>query len=164
MDATEAYYFARSTGAGSSLGHSYGLGYRKWDSNHDYMSDTCTDLNSQNRIMLEVTKAGTEGVPVDLPTHLKEHLNTCAYCASGFPNWVTACAGMKRVKEETDLMERAALGDPSILRRQVKEGTALFRPPKSEDERGLMVIVGDRSPYDARRVRRLTRAEFDAYE
>ena len=71
---------------------------------------------------------------------------------------------MKRVKEETDLMERAALGDPSILRRQVKEGTALFRPPKSEDDLGLMVIVGDRSPYDARRVRRLTRAEFDAYE
>jgi hypothetical protein len=106
-------------------------------------------------------KAGTEGISVDLPAHLEEHLKSCLYCASMFPNWVAACSGMKHLKEETELMERAALGDPCVLQRKVTEGTALFKPPDKECGLGLMVIVGHRSPYDARRTGRLTRAEFD---
>ena len=82
MDATEAYYFARSSGAGQAWGILMDWVIANGTATIDYMSDTYTDLNSQNRIMLQVMKAGTEGVPVD-------------------HTWVTACAGMKRVKEET---------------------------------------------------------------
>jgi hypothetical protein len=61
-------------------------------------------------------------------------------------------------------MERGATGDPSVLRRRVKSGTALFSPPTDEASRGLMVVVGDRSHYDLRLVERLTRKEFEDWE
>lgn len=124
----------------------------------------CTSLDSQHRIMLAAMKAGKEGRAVDLAEDLKQHVRTCPHCNAAFPSWVTAFAGMKRLTEETELMERGALGNPSVLRRTVKEGVALFQPAEIEDGLGLMVIVGDRSPYDARRAVRITRAQFENWE
>jgi len=50
---------------------------------------------------------------------------------------------MNRLTEATELMERGALGDPSVLRRTVKEGLALFQAAETENGLELMVIVGD---------------------
>ena len=109
-------------------------------------------------------KAGTEGAPVDLTGDLKAHVEACAYCASTLPAWIKGCAGMKQFSEESDLMKRGALGDSSVLRRSVADGTALFQPAGTDDGLGLMVIVGDRSPFDARRVKRITRADFESLD
>jgi hypothetical protein len=114
--------------------------------------------------MLEVMKAAVEGVPLDLSSDLRNHAEKCPHCASTLPAWIAGNAGMKRFAEETDLMKRGALGDPSVVRRRVKEGTAFFLPAETGSGLGLMVIVGDRSPFDARRASRVTRAEFDDWE
>ena len=77
------------------------------------------------------------------------------------PSWIKNSASLKRFDEEGELMERSATGDPSVLRRRVKSGTALFSPPTDEASRGLMVVVGDRSPHNLRLVKRVTRKEFE---
>jgi len=114
--------------------------------------------------MLQVMKAGKEGALVDLPCELRAHVDSCRYCSATLPEWIAGCAGMKRRTEETELMMRGAAGDPSVLRRAVNEGTALFQPAKTEDAPGLMVIVRDQSVFHILRSVRLTRAEFDHWQ
>jgi hypothetical protein len=128
------------------------------------MSFECTNINAQHQLMLTVMNAGEKGVPVALSLDLEEHLKSCPHCSSAFSSWVAGSLSMKRLLEESEVMERGALGDSLILRRRVREGTALFRPSETEEALGLMVIVGDGSPYEARRVARISRAEFENWE
>jgi hypothetical protein len=111
--------------------------------------------------MLEVMKASSKGHAADLAAELNEHLDACPYCASMLPQWVAGCVGMKVLREQTDLMEKGALRDSTVLRRDVREGTTYFQPAADQNGLGLMVIVSGRSPYDARRVARITRAKFE---
>lgn len=125
------------------------------------MSGQCINLEVQHRILLAAMKAGKEGKPLALPEDLEKHVATCLHCGLELRSWITVFGAMKRLTEETELMERGFSGDPTVLRRHVKEGLALFQPADVEGGLGLMVIVGDRSPYDARRTARMTRAQFE---
>jgi hypothetical protein len=128
------------------------------------MKTECSNVGLQHHIMIEVMKSGSRGQPLKLNADLAAHGESCAACAQLLPSWIKNSASLKRFDEEGELMERGATGDPSVSRRRVKSGTALFSPPTDEASRGLMVVVGDRSPYDLRLVKRLTRKEFEDWE
>ena len=128
------------------------------------MKTECSNVGLQHRLMMEVMKSGSSGQPLRLSAESTAHVESCAACAQLFPTWMQNATSLKRFDEEGELMERGATGDPSILRRKVKSGTALFSPPADEASRALMVVVGDGSPYDLRLVERLTRREFEDWE
>jgi hypothetical protein len=128
------------------------------------MTTECSNIGLQHHVMMEVMRSGSHGQPVRLNAELMAHVESCVACSQLLPTWIQNAASLKRFDEEGELMERGATGDPSILRRRVKSGTALFSPPADELSSALMVVVGDQSPYDLRLVDRLTRKEFEEWE
>ncbi len=124
-------------------------------------SATCTDPNLQSKIMLDVGFQLGLGKPLALSDDARRHLDECDACRECLPVWIDKAKGLEGITEETELIQMAAAGDPSVLRKPVSEGTALFREDKENPENGLLVIVGDKSPFDVRRVRRMSRREFE---
>jgi hypothetical protein len=113
--------------------------------------------------MIEIMRSGTAGIPPEFPADLVAHQQVCPQCGSLVPEWIENSRALKQMKEEGDVIERAAAGDPSILKKSVADGIALFSLPQQEGGVGLMVIVGEQSPFDVRSVARITKTQFDEY-
>lgn len=99
------------------------------------MKTECSNVGLQHHIMIEVMKTDS-GQPLKLNADLAAHVESCAACAQLLPSWIKNSASLKRFDEEGELMEHGATGDASVLRRRVKSGTALFRPPTDDASRG----------------------------
>ena len=123
----------------------------------------CLEPDLQSKIMMEVGFQLGLGKPLALSEEARRHLDVCPVCRDCLPVWTEKARGIRRVKEETEIIQLAAAGDPSVLRRSTKEGTALFRVT-GDGEDGTVVVVGEKSPFDIRRVLHMTKSEFGDWQ
>jgi len=49
-----------------------------------------------------------------------------------------------------------------VLKKRVSGGTALFKSNEGDPERGTMILVGERSPFDVQEVREVTLDVFNS--
>src|SRR5262249_7776220 len=98
----------------------------------------CSDAKLEGEIGLAIITAGVQELELNLSHVLRQHLERCESCRSQLQVWKNKAKSARRAKESYDIVNKAAGGDPSILRKSGKSGTGYF---KQIGEKGLFVLV-----------------------
>ena len=122
----------------------------------------CSNPDLQRSIMFTVGFQLGLGNELSLPEEMAMHLDSCNYCKRWFPQWVASGKATHELNQQGKIIEAAGRNDPSVLKKRVSGGTALFKSNEGDPERGTMILVGERSPFDVQEVREVTLDVFNS--
>jgi hypothetical protein len=104
------------------------------------MGKRCTDPQLELRIIKELAATAMQGKSVEISPESRSHLEECEKCKEFFPPWVEKGKAAYNDQQHDRVIEDAERGDSAILRKNVKQGLALFRPG-TDGKPGVLVIV-----------------------
>jgi hypothetical protein len=128
------------------------------------IESTCSNPGLQRDIVFTVGFQLGLGKDLSLSEEMLAHLDTCDSCKEWFPRWVAGARAVHELNEQGKIIEAAGRNDPSVLKRRVGKATALFKSKDDDPQRGIMVLIGDRSPFDVQAVREVTLEVFNSLE
>jgi hypothetical protein len=113
----------------------------------------CVDPSVGNKLALEIIwpiSTGQKPVPQnfsgepDLSPEVRQHLELCESCRleleENLKTWYKKAASARKSGQAYAIVNASGSGDPTILRRNIKAGTALFKP-QDDGSRGLVVLI-----------------------
>lgn len=121
----------------------------------------CIDPNLELQIFREIAATTLQGMEVAFSPQSQKHLEVCDKCRECTPIYIANSKAAFAEKKYETVIEEAERGDTGILKRNVRQGLALFKPGL-EGQPGILVIV-DPEHRTATRVRddTLTLEEFE---
>jgi hypothetical protein len=81
------------------------------------------------------------GKQPELSPEMRQHLEHCDCCREMLPVWYRKGKGSQEMAEAFHIVNLSEMGDPGVLRKKIKSGTALFKPNANGGAKGLFVLV-----------------------
>lgn len=101
----------------------------------------CIDRKVGDRIPKEIVFPLAMGKQPELSLEVRNHLESCECCREMLPVWHRKGKGSQVMGEACRIVNLSEIGDPSILRKTIKSGTALFKPHADGSSKGSFVLI-----------------------
>jgi len=101
----------------------------------------CTDSDLGGKVGLEIVFSIGAGREPRLTAEYRKHLEDCECCRESVPLWNEKGQATRRHSLAVRIVNLSRKGDPAILRRNTKEGLALFKPDEHDASKGLYVLL-----------------------
>src|ERR1700686_1191383 len=110
----------------------------------------CIDPKVGDMIAKQIVFPLSMGKQPELSPVVRRHLELCECCRENLPNWYGKGKGSYEMGEAFHIVNLSEAGDPSILRKTIKSGTALFNPHADGSSKGFFVLyTPDHNIHDA---------------
>ena len=101
----------------------------------------CIDPSIGDTIPKAIVFRLAMGKKPELTAEMRQHLRICDCCREMLPVWYRKGEGSREMGEAFHIVNLSEMGDPTVLRKKIKSGTALFKSHANESSKGLFVLV-----------------------
>src|ERR1041385_882723 len=103
------------------------------------MGKQCTDSNLELQVFKDIAATALQGKELELSLESKKHLEECEKCQECTPLYIANAKAAFEDRKYDAVIEEAEK-ESQILKKNVKQGLALFKPG-AEGRAGILVIV-----------------------
>lgn len=121
----------------------------------------CIDPKVGDTIPMQIVFPLGMGKEPEIAPEIQRHLEACEYCREMLPVWYLKGKGTFEMARAFRIVNLSERGDPNILRKSIKNGTALLKLDKGGTGGSFVLVTPDHNIHDPEE---MTLADFNRLE